>query len=406
MGPKSKQTAPLVSTSQGKATDLPSPFYIPAELAKFGTNGTLDEYNVDLDNEHIFDAKTFDITNTRFLALEPALRLATNLLLVGLPYLASFLPKPRIYDQNYARRVWMNPDPGPKDIEVAWKILRDHILPEVTWREDPEMFDSYRLGVNHTPTYSGPAKYANEDEETWFYWGEEAEEEGKKVRPIIIVLASQFLDSIVAAPPHTERYMNALFAAAINIVHELGHTIYYAILTNDCGAIWVGDDLSNETGNSFISYIFNGFFPEPINLAPDFNTTNAAYREFRNGHEWIKNPRRPCKIPYAEVSYSIPMTFVQTLFFAESWKDLDITQVSLDVLSTARNVLCSPGAPFRKGMHARRATLVDARRRQLNPTYVGYEGRSNSCFCILSYARVLLSIEKMWTTQLTTTKCL
>ena len=147
---------------------------------------------------------------------------------------------------------------------------------------------------------------------------------GADVRPIIIVMASQILDSIIAAPKDTERYMNALFAAAINITHELGHAVYYAMFVNDCGSIWVGDDLSNEIGNSFISYIFDGFYPEPINLALDGNTTNAAFREFRNGHEWVKNPRRPSKVPYADTQslwpsyrHSFPQKLGKTLTFSK-----------------------------------------------------------------------------------------
>ena len=380
MGPKSKKTAPLAGTSQGKATDIPPPVYIPAELTQFGTIGTPNNYFVDLNNDYMFDESTFDIADDRYNALEPALRLANHLLILGLPYLVSFLPKPRIYGQSHARRVWMNPNPGPGDIHAAYRILREIILPEVTWREDVAMIDDHRLGVNHTGLYSGPARHANEGEETWVEWGFCAKDNGADVRPIIIVMASQILDSIIAAPKDTERYMNALFAAAINITHELGHAVYYAMFVNDCGSIWVGDDLSNEIGNSFISYIFDGFYPEPINLALDGNTTNAAFREFRNGHEWVKNPRRPSKVPYAEVRYSVPMAFIQTLFSAEAWKDFDLQQVSIESLAMTRETLCSPGAPFKQGVHARRAILIDARKRQRNPSYEGYEGTSSPCF--------------------------
>ena len=402
MGPKSKQPAPLVATSQGKATDIPPPIYISGELTQFGTIGTPNNYFVDLDNDPIFDDNTFDIPDDRYDALEPALQLASNLLVLGLPYLVSFLPKLRVHGQSHARRVWMKPNPAAADIHAAFRILRDFILPEVTWREDASMLDGGRLGVNHTGAYSGPARYANETEEIWAEWGYEAKDEGANVRPIIIVLASQILDSILAAPPNTERYMNALFAAAVNITHEIGHAVYYAMFSNDCGSIWVGDDLSNEIGNSFISYIFHGFYPEPINLALDGNTTNTAFREFRNGHEWVKNPRRPSKIPYAEVRYSIPMTFIQTLFSAEAWKDFHIQQVSIETLDSTREALCSPGAPFRNGMHARRAIRIDARKRQNNPSYEGYEGTSSPCIYVLYHFRWLLSIEKVCMTRKTT----
>jgi len=362
MPPKPKANSPerLVGTSQGKASELPPKLFIREELVQFGTMGTPAEYFADLPTKAlVFERGLFQMTDDRWEALQQSLALTEILFAAALPYLANFLPVANLTDNERSRRLIIKEDismRGWKHMIIASRILFKQILPTITWNEDNQMWPQRGvMGLNHTGQESAMAAIRQgEGPQEWEDYTEECEGEGLAYRHITITLASQLVDTILASEPNTEQHMNALFAAAINITHELGHTIFLANMKNFVDYFWVGNDIHAETGHSLIAYIFNGWYPEPINLEEKHN--NKDFMAFRNGHAWHKMHRRPCQEPFAEVEYSMPMEHIQRLFNIETW--LEFRELTHESFPAMRRTIFPPLAPFKIGRHARCARIL------------------------------------------------
>lgn len=362
MPPKPRANSPerLVGTSQGKASELPPKLFIREELEQFGTMGTPAEYFADLPTKGlVFERGLFQMTDDRWEALQQSLALTERLFAAALPYLANFLPVANLIDNERSRRLIIKEDlsmRGWKHMIIASRILFKQILPTITWNEDSQMWPQRGImGLNHTGQDSAMAAIRHgEGPQEWEDYTMECEGENLAYRHITITLASQFVDTILASEPNTEQHMNALFAAAINITHELGHTMFLANVKNFVDYFWVGNDIHAETGHSLIAYIFNGWYPEPINLEEKHHNEN--FMAFRNGHAWHKMHRRPCQEPFAEVKYSMPMEHIQRLFNSRTW--LEFRKLTHENFPAMRRTIFPPLAPFKIGRHARCAHVL------------------------------------------------
>ena len=382
---KAKSDSPegMTATSQGTAKELPPRQFIREELEQFGTMGTPNTYFANLIEKNLlFHRENFRMTEDRFNALTQSLSLSQKLLAIAMPYLANFLPRAALDRAGPVLRLNIQEDlnlESWKRMMRAYTFLISQILPTITWTEDDNMFPERGImGVNHTGKNEPMDALATEGPQEWADYAEECTLQGLQYRPVTIHLASQIIDAILDSEPNTEQHMNALFAAAINITHELGHTIYIAIKANVVDYFWVGNDIQAEIGNSLIAYIFNGWYPEPINLEDTYD--NEDFIAFRNGHEWHKMHRRPCEEPFAEVMYSMPMEHIQRLFNNETWSAfprLDHTN-----FADMRRTIFPPLAPFKIGRHARRAKPLPATGWKFKMAYAGYIGRGSTRFAL------------------------
>jgi hypothetical protein len=90
---------------------------------------------------------------------------------------------------------------------------------------------------------------------------------GIAIRPVTIVLARQYYDTIKQANKASEQYLRAVWHAAITMTHEIGHTLLIHDIrwvSDDCSEPYVGDDCLSELGHSFLGWIFSGFTPGTI----------------------------------------------------------------------------------------------------------------------------------------------
>ena len=360
MPPKVKANSPdRTDTSQGKANQLPPKKFIRQELEQFGTMGTPDKYFANLCHKRTcFERSRFQMSEDRFEALEQCLALSERLLAAAAPYLTNFLPDAKLDFGERGNRLSIKEDlsiRGWKHVGIAWRILFCEILPTITWTEDADIWPQRNImGLNHTGQLSAMEVIGSEGPQEWEDYTELCEEDGLEYRHLTITLASQIIDAILASEPNTEQHMNALFAGAINITHELGHAIFLANKKNYVAYFWVGNDIHAEIGHSLVAHIFNGWYPEPINLGDTYD--DEDFLAFRNGHAWHKMHRRPCQEPFAEVMYSMPMEHIQRLFNQATWEE--IGYVSWENFNAMKSTIFPPLSPFRIGRHARCARLV------------------------------------------------
>lgn len=351
----------LKNTSQGKKTDLPPQRWIVNELKQFGAIQTGRKWNLNLQGKvHIvFDRKRWKIEKARYDALQQSFLLGTKLLEVAGPYLCNFLPDQHFtFEEQYGaqvRRLAVKDNRTKAEIDAANAVFVD-IADSLQWEENRQMLpNTSRFGLNHA-SYEDDDKAIRPEVNTgedpagdWEEAAERAQDAGQQHRQITITIASQYVDAILASRNDSDQHLMAVFLAAVNMVHELGHTIYYHDLRSDCEGFWVGRDINDETGLSFTAWLFDGWCPEPIHLGND-----KDFYAMKTGVYWQKWYRRPVVKPKAIYSYSVPLTYIQRLFDQSEWSKFDTSKDSVRI----RQELLRPRVPFRNGQHARTARLL------------------------------------------------
>ena len=221
----------LRGTSQGKRTDFPPEDWIHGELARLGAVNTGKKWTSNLTGElhPFFDKKHWpDIAPERFQVLEQTFQLATRLLKVAGPYICNFLPDPQFHGK-WLKRLEVNDTRSTQKIETANVVLLE-IVDHIQWRESPYItVRNNWYGLNHVDTTIADediygSHYSNM--EGWDRAARQAKRAGLRHRQFTISITSRFVDSLLAVEKGSHEYMVAAFAAAITIVHELGHTIF------------------------------------------------------------------------------------------------------------------------------------------------------------------------------------
>lgn len=408
---KKEPTNRLKGTSQGKKTDLPPEDWIVDELKQFGVIQTGRKWNLNLKGKvhTIFDQKRWNIKQARYDALEQSFLLATKLLEVAGPYLCNFLPDQIFtFEEQYGatvRRLVVNDNRTKAEIDAANAVFVD-MADSLQWRENRKMLaNTGRWGLNHA-SYEGDSKALVPEEDThedplyeWEEAGEQAQDAGQQHRQITITLASEYVDAILASKPDSDHRLVAVFLAAVNMVHELGHTIYYHDLRSDGDGFWVGDDIHTETGYSFTAWLFDGWLPEPIDLG-----NQKDHLSMKNGVYWLKWYRRPVVKPRATYSYSVPLAYIQRLFDQSEWSKFDTPTDSLRI----RQALLCPKVPFRNGEHARKARILSDFAWTIG--YAGHQERNDdnddedAAFFARTSGNTKLAIDEDWTDELVKSK--
>ncbi|MCJ1297687.1 hypothetical protein MMC08_000475 [Hypocenomyce scalaris] len=371
---KKEPTNRLAGTSQGGKKDLPPEAWIVDELRQFGAIETGKKWNLTLGGKvhTMFDKKRWkNIEPKRLDALEQSFLLGTKLLAVGGPYLCNFLPDQKFaptkkkttrtnhgFDEADVRRLIVNDARTQDEIDAANNELVG-IAESIQWEEHPKMLPkTSRWGLNHTSytVEEGDTKVISPDEPLtedpkydWDEARERAQEAGERHRQITITVASQYVDAILASPDDSDQHLVAVFLAAINMVHELGHTLCYHDLRSDCDEFWVGNDIFSEIGDSFIAWLFDGWYPEGNDLGKD-----KDLYAMRTGIHWMKQHRMPLVKPRATYAYSVPLAHIQRILDECEWSKFDSSKDSPQI----RQELLRPKTPFKNGEHARTSRLL------------------------------------------------
>ena len=309
------------------------------------------------------------VSTERHNALHQSFILGTKLLQVGAQYLCNFLPAERMKKQM---TTFMSPTRNHRlpihlgwtseDVKEAFDEL-DSIAEYVQWEENKDMWPKHQwIGMNRPsvpPTAvetrsSSPlsfnAEFGGPTDEAWARARIRAKAADRRHCDLTILVASQFVDAVLQSETNSEEHMVALFAAAINLIHELGNTIFLHRTDWDQKPLWVGKDIVADPGDSMLAWLFDGWFPEV-----NFVSNEKAGYEFNTGMHWHKMFRVPVEQPKALFFYSIPLKHIQRIMSRKEWGKF--SSLSQD-FARIRYDLLSPATPFRAGEYARRGYLL------------------------------------------------
>lgn len=251
--------------------------------------------------------------------LLPSMRLASNLIQVGLPYIASFLPSTK---KDFWRKdkpdpwpstIPLNPNPTQKEISEAERDLK-HLARDLTWHASDEIYPKWGyLGVTRLVDTEEPWEEIELDDV--MASDKALKSKGKQRRPLFIGIMKEYVTALEKSDLDSESNIRATFMAAITMAHEIGH----AIFQNDFRAFntnrepYVGDDCEAEIGFSFIAWIFSGFHPQ--SSPQDVEFTDTLYWE---PQYTLSMGKRPLYKTY----YSLPIAYLEQVLSQDFWDSL------------------------------------------------------------------------------------
>ncbi|CAG8952446.1 hypothetical protein HYFRA_00001193 [Hymenoscyphus fraxineus] len=256
--------------------------------------------------------------------LLPSMHLASNLLEVGLPYIANFLPS-----EQYEKV-----KNGPYDeidlqedgnIRKAGEFL-EALAENVTWELNADMFHTMNAwGMNILTDQRQPWHHETWEEIIEHDRQAQQEENASPLRRITIGIASQYIEYLSGTRDDSEQHIRAIWHAAITMVHEIGHFIWNCRFTNIAlpdGEPYVGDMCVAELGTAFISWMFSGHTPNTI-------ATDKLSNPFLRPLIWRKEKTLgdlaklgPGNRPHYVTYWSMTSKYLEDMLSQKFWSDL------------------------------------------------------------------------------------
>ncbi|WEW56495.1 hypothetical protein PRK78_001940 [Emydomyces testavorans] len=380
-GLNASQTVPgreLVGTSQGNAFDKPPDTWILEELEQFGVIDVENPTRPDLEGpiHLIFQRENWpelEGKSDRYDSFKPSFILATKLLKVAGPFLASLIPDLRFDSKK--QYIAVSENPTKDELQKCFERL-DVIAQHTEWRENSTMWTSLGRHALTVPQDAGimPDQPVRDDEdvECWERSTKRDNAEGLPCRRMTVYLASQFGDALMryrGMEPPTMRHSQVVFMCAIALVHEFAHVAYAARFSNKPwkGEPLIQDEVLPELGASLVGWLFKGWLPENISIDPDGSEDHS----FKYGCCWYKQRRKPKAYPRYTTVHSMPMSHIRAILNQKEWEGFDEHDIS-SYSSKVRTLLLRPSLPFRAGTTARIAKKAKRFRVDESPSLAAY----------------------------------
>ncbi|TGO59163.1 hypothetical protein BCON_0047g00010 [Botryotinia convoluta] len=215
----------------------------------------------------LFARNRWEVSDEDYQLLMPSMRLATRLLEVGMPYLASFLPSSIIFgspqEVSHAehshlvcpRVIPLKNTVLIKDLQAA-ELELEAIARCIKWRLNDRMHATRNWnGITRIVDY-GEADFHELDENEIRESDLQAAQAGQVRRPLVIAIMDLLLVPMRTHPVDSEIRLKAQFMAAVTMTHEIGHAIFlqdYRSFNPPSGAEpYVEKDVDSELGRSFL----------------------------------------------------------------------------------------------------------------------------------------------------------
>ncbi|KAI0888941.1 uncharacterized protein GGS22DRAFT_196718 [Annulohypoxylon maeteangense] len=223
---------------------------------------------------------------------------------------------------RHHRATWASDEVKGEWISTAECQIRGRMARSLTWQLDADMFsEKGRVGYTCRHPRDGLALDEIDRYETIQEWDKKCED-GWRNQTILV--AAEFPQRLAElrrqGKENNEEYLLTSFMAAITLLHELGHAVYWKdsrALTLGLHEPYYGADLQMELGDSFVASIFGGWIPVPIK---DFAqlpnglsfSEGLAWRQILT---WDLHRLRPKH----RAHYSIPVDYIARLFSDKCW---------------------------------------------------------------------------------------
>ncbi|KAH8592961.1 hypothetical protein B0O99DRAFT_689174 [Bisporella sp. PMI_857] len=293
----------------------------------------------DLENNisPLFDRERWNFNNiseAEYEALIPSLRLASNLILVAMPYIANFLPTSQIFDNipsgEFPEVINLKPTVTGGQLRAArteLDVVAQSIRWELNYRMYSEAYPKYPakhwLGVTRLVDTDRPWQPHTFDE--ILQSDQKHHENGLKRRPLVLGLAGEYATALRNSPTGSEIHTRATFMAAISLVHEIGHAIVHQDFRSahapDLREPYVEKDCTAELGSSLISWIFGGYHPNAERLHGSTKMDFSSHLYWEPVYTVDLKKR-----PLYKILYSIHMEYVEQFLKADFWQNLHPTK--------------------------------------------------------------------------------
>lgn len=250
-------------------------------------------------------------------------------------YLRPFVENDRQKDQDKTPLVivrhhkarWATPAMRQYWCQLAAEKLRsEELTSRVRWSLDDSIVHTKRA-YGYTPRYphTPGEKHKIDLPDLIIEYDKLAKLRGEKGRTLTVLLmrpfARRLYDLRVMGGRGREEYCRTAFMAAVTMLHELAHVIYwqdFRAMNRRLYEPFYGGDLEMELGDSLIASIFGGWTPVLVNWTPGwhFNPT------FQDGIAWCQclNWDYHTKRPRYRAHYSIRVDYIAALFNSRSWQ--------------------------------------------------------------------------------------
>ncbi|KAI0171863.1 hypothetical protein GGR52DRAFT_573017 [Hypoxylon sp. FL1284] len=225
---------------------------------------------------------------------------------------------------RHHRAPWATPEHACAWLGAARRRLEGPVTRALAWRLDADMYrEKGWVGYTCRHPRGDLALDELDRPETIAWWDRR---QGGRCRNLTLLVADEFPARLAELRSQGrecgEEYLLTAFMAAVTLLHELGHAIYWQdrrALPRDLREPYYGADLEMELGDSFVAAIFGGWVPVPVGDADrlreegrfDFSDGVA----WRQALSWDVHRLRP----KYRAHYSIPVDYIANLFAETSW---------------------------------------------------------------------------------------
>jgi hypothetical protein len=306
----------------------------------------------------IFEWGRWQVKPEELELLKPSIQLASNLVRVAIPYIATFLP-PRddifkdgnFFDENGERanlcptEIPLKQNPSEDEVAAALDAL-EKFAPSIRWQTNYEMWASPAAGEGkEAMEWMGVTRLVDEERP----WGVVSPEEieasdaelmktGLDHRPLVIGIMGEYVNAIRNSPKTSEQHLRATFMAGITMAHEVGHAIFHHDFRSynppALDEPYVGNGCSRELGIAFITWIFDGFHPNGTELHGHSLVDFTAHLSWVQ-HYTVDIDRRPLY----KTSHSISVRYIQEKLTQSWWDGLPSPPELIDFSSKAKEKL-------------------------------------------------------------------
>ncbi|TPX23663.1 hypothetical protein DIZ76_012998 [Coccidioides immitis] len=314
------------------------------------------------------------LDRARYDSFRPSFILATKLLKVAGPFLASVIPKLRMDSRK--EYIVVKESVAESQLHRCFERL-DVIAQHTEWRENSVMWPNigrHGLIAPHGGGIEPDQPRDDEDVEVWENSTKRDISNGLPCRKMTVYLASQYGEALMkfgGMEPPSIIYLQVVFMCAVTLVHEIAHLAFSACFSNRPwrGEPLVKDEVLRELGSSLIAWLFKGWVPENISIDPNDKDDHS----FKYGCCWYKQRRHPRAHPQYTTVHSMPMSYIQSILSQKKWDmfdEYDMPSYSMAV----RTLLLEPSLPFPAGITARIARKAKRVQVDEDPALVPYSG--------------------------------
>ncbi|KAK0645659.1 hypothetical protein B0T16DRAFT_328262 [Cercophora newfieldiana] len=177
---------------------------------------------------------------------------------------------------RHHRAAWATPRLVRAWLSTTDWELRSNLPSYVQWQLNESMFSSFGW-VGYTCRHQQAREMSAEDTplrdrpDAIMAADKEARERGATSRFLTVLIMKEYVFRLCELRRlgrlGREEYLFTAFMAAVTVLHELGHVIYwrdFRALNRRMTEPFFGGDLEMELGDSFIASIFGGWVPVPI----------------------------------------------------------------------------------------------------------------------------------------------